>query len=76
MKLIVLLALITSLCPLFAADGAKPATDPFAGAFFPPELVLLAHDRIALTQDQQDALHALVEKTVPHSNELQAKLQS
>ena len=38
--------------------------------------MLLAHDRIALTQDQQDALHALVEKTVPHSNELQAKLQS
>jgi len=76
MKLIVLLALVTSLCPLVAADGPKPAADPFAGAFFPPELVLLARDRIALTQGQQDALRALMEKAAPQSDELRTKLQN
>src|SRR5271156_6295167 len=76
MRLITFLVLLASLCPLFAADGSKPATDPFAGAFFPPELVLLARDRIALTQEQQNALRALVEKTAPRSDELRAKLQN
>jgi len=75
MKLIIFLALITSSCPLFAADGTKPAGDPFAGAFFPPEVVILARDRIALTQEQQDALHACVDKTVSRSDELRARLQ-
>jgi len=76
MKLIVFLALITSFCPLFAEDGSKPAADPFAGAFFPPELVLLARDRIALTQQQQDALHASLEKAQSRSEELRTSLQN
>ena len=75
MKLIVVFALITSLCPLFAADESKPATDPFAGAFFPPELVLMARDRIALTPEQQEALRARVAKTQPRSDELRKKLE-
>jgi len=76
MKLIVFLALITSSCPLFAADGSMPPTDPFAGAFFPPELVLLARDRIALTQEQQETLRASAEKTQSRSEELRTSLQN
>jgi Spy/CpxP family protein refolding chaperone len=75
MKLIALFALITSLCPLFAADDSKKAVDPFAGTFFPPELVLMARDRISLTQEQQEALRTRVEKTQPRSDELRPKLE-
>lgn len=76
MKLIAFITLLTSLCPLFAADESKTPADPFAGSFFPPELVLLARDRIALTQEQQEAFRARVEKMQPRSNELRAKLES
>jgi Spy/CpxP family protein refolding chaperone len=76
MKLIVFVALLATSCPLFAADGTKPATDPFAGAFFPPELVLLARDRIALTRGQQETLRASAEKTQSRAKELQTKLQN
>jgi Spy/CpxP family protein refolding chaperone len=75
MKLITFLILLASLCPLFAADDSKKAADPFAGAYFPPELVLMARERIALTQEQQDALRARLEKTQPRSDELRAKLE-
>ena len=75
MKLIAFLALLASLCPLFAADASKKAADPFAEAFFPPELVLMARDRIALTQEQQEAFRARVEKAQPRSDELQAKME-
>lgn len=74
MKLILVLAAITSMCPLFATDESKKAVDPFAGAFFPPELVFMARDRIALTQEQQEGLRANVEKAQPRSDELRAKL--
>jgi Spy/CpxP family protein refolding chaperone len=76
MKLILFLALITSFCPLFAADESKPPTDPFAGAFFPPELVLLARDRIALTQQQQETLRTSAEKAQSRSGELRTSLQT
>ena len=75
MKLIAFIALLTALCPLLAAADSKTATDPFAGAFFPPELVLLARDRIALTPEQQQAFRARVEKTQSRSDELRAKLE-
>jgi Spy/CpxP family protein refolding chaperone len=75
MKLIAFIALLTSLCPLFAADDSKKVADPFSGAFFPPELVLMARDHIALTQEQQEAFRARVEKTQPRSDELRAKLE-
>ena len=42
MKLIAFVALLAALCPLLAAADSKTAADPLAGAFFPPELVLLA----------------------------------
>jgi Spy/CpxP family protein refolding chaperone len=75
MKLIALFALLASLCPLFAADDSKPAADPFDGAFFPPELVLLARDRLALTSEQEESFRARVEKTQARSDELRAKLE-
>lgn len=76
MKLIIAsFALLTSLCPVFAADTSKKAADPFAGAFFPPELVLLAQDRIALTPEQLEAVRARVAKTQPRSDELRVKME-
>jgi len=68
--------LLTSLCPLCAADDSKKAADPFAGAYFPPELVFMARDHIALTQEQQDTLRARLEKAQPQSDELRARLES
>ena len=63
LRLIAFLALLAVPCPLLAADDSKTAADPLAGAFFPPELVLLARDRIALTPEQLEAFRARVEKT-------------
>jgi Spy/CpxP family protein refolding chaperone len=70
MKLIAFVVLLTALCPRLAA-----AADPFAGALFPPELVLLARDHIALTPEQREALHARMEQTKSRSDELRAKLE-
>ena len=75
MKLIATIALVASLCPLFAADHSKPAADPFAGAFFPPELVLLARDRIALTPEQLETFRTRLEQTQARSEELRVKLE-
>ncbi|RYD35959.1 MAG: periplasmic heavy metal sensor [Verrucomicrobiaceae bacterium] len=75
MKRMALLALVTLLSPLSAADENRTPPDPFEGAFYPPELVLMARDRIALTQGQQDALRARMEKTRTGSDELRAKLE-
>jgi Spy/CpxP family protein refolding chaperone len=74
MKLIVLLAIFASLCPLFAADDSTKPSDPFAGAFFPPELVLMARDHIGLTQEQEQTLRTHLEKTRPRSDEKRAML--
>jgi Spy/CpxP family protein refolding chaperone len=74
-KTITLLAVLASACPLLAADRAKTATDPFAGAFFPPELLLLARDRIALTAEQEQTLREHMEKTQQRSDELRARLE-
>jgi len=75
LKRIALVATLISLCPLLAVADTKMSADPFAGAFFPPELVLLAHDRIALTTEQRAAVHARMEKTKARSDELRAQLE-
>jgi len=75
MKLIASIALFTSFCPLLVAADSKRSADPFAGAFFPPEMVLLAGDRIALTPQQAGAFHARMEKIKLRSDELRAKLE-
>jgi Spy/CpxP family protein refolding chaperone len=73
--IVAFLGVLTSACLLWAADDSKKAADPFAGAFFPPELVLLAHDQIALTREQQTAVVDQVEKTHLKFTELQAQLK-
>jgi Spy/CpxP family protein refolding chaperone len=68
-------ALLTSLCPLFAADNSRKAADTLSGAFPPPELVLLAQDHIALTPEQLEAIRARLERTQRLSDELRVKLE-
>ena len=63
--------LLAATLPLLAAD--KP--DPFAGAFFTPELVFLARDHIGMTQGQQEAFRDRVGKTQSRSDELRVKLE-
>ena len=77
MKPTLLVLLFAASLPLLAADKPDPHADPFAGAFFPPELVFLARDQIGLTQEQQDAFQDRVEKTryQSRSEELRAKLE-
>ena len=75
MRLIASLALVAALCPPLAAADSKTAADPLAGAFFPPELVLLARDSIALTPGQLQAFRDCTEKTRLRSDELRMKLE-
>jgi Spy/CpxP family protein refolding chaperone len=75
MKLIAIVALLTSLCPLFAADDSKKAADPLSAALFPPELVFMARDKIGLTQEQQEAFRARMENVQSRSDELRTKLE-
>jgi Spy/CpxP family protein refolding chaperone len=75
MKLTLLLLTLAALLPLRAALGADSPADPLAGAFFPPELVLLARDQIGMTQQQQEAFRDRVEKTQKRSEELRGTLE-
>jgi hypothetical protein len=75
MKLLVFLIALASLCPLYATDESKTIPDPFAGAIFPPELVFMARDRIALTQEQMSALRAGWGKAQLQSDQLHKKLE-
>ena len=75
MKIVIALTLLATWCPLRAADKSKPATDPFAGAFFSPEMVSMMRERIMLSQEQQDALRILMEKTQPLSEQSRKKLE-
>jgi Spy/CpxP family protein refolding chaperone len=74
MKIVTLIALLSTACRLAAADNSAAHTDPLAGAFFPPEVVLMAGDLINLTQEQREAVRARVEKTQARSNELTERL--
>ncbi len=77
MKHNLLVLLLAASLPLLAADKPGPHADPFAGAFFPPELVFLARDQIGLTAEQQEAFQGRVEKTryQSRSEELRVKLE-
>jgi Spy/CpxP family protein refolding chaperone len=67
--------LFAALMPLSAVFGADSPADPLAGAFFPPELILMARDQIGLTQAQLEAFRNRTEKTQPRSEELRRKLE-
>jgi len=69
------IALLASVCPLFAEGNTHASGDPFEGAFFPPEFVLLARDQIGMTQEQLKAFRDHVEKAQPRSDELRSELE-
>lgn len=69
-----LLVLLAALLPLGAMLGADSPGDPLAGEFFPPELVILAHYQIGMTQQQQEAFRIRVEKMQQRSDELRDRL--
>jgi Spy/CpxP family protein refolding chaperone len=75
LKLIRLVAFFATVCALSAAESSQTQADPLAGAFYPPELILMAHSEIGLTQEQQDVLHARVQKMQPRSDELRQQLE-
>lgn len=76
MKRILLTTLLLSACPLLAADVPAPKSDPFAGAFFPPEVIVQMHSQIGMTQQQLEAFQARVTKNQQQSEELRKKLES
>jgi Spy/CpxP family protein refolding chaperone len=69
------IALLASVFPLLAEGKTHTAGDPFEGAFFPPELVLLARDQIGMTQEQLKAFQDRVERAQPRSDELRSELE-
>jgi Spy/CpxP family protein refolding chaperone len=69
------IALLASVGPLFAEGNSHASGDPFKGAFFPPELVLLARDQIGLSPEQLTAFRDRVEKAQPRSEELRSELE-
>ncbi len=75
MRHIAVLALLAVLCPLFAADAPPPPADPFAGAFFQPELVFSARERIAMTREQEESFSALVADMQARSTDLRSRLE-
>ena len=75
MKHTLLTLLLATSLPLLAADKPETHADPFAGAFFPPEMILQARDQIGLTQQQQEAFQDRVGKVQSRSEELRVKLE-
>jgi Spy/CpxP family protein refolding chaperone len=75
MKLIATLVLLAAISPLFAADPAAAPSDPLAGAFFPPEIIQLARDKIGLTAEQQAAFRTRLQQTESRSDELRQRLE-
>jgi Spy/CpxP family protein refolding chaperone len=71
--LLLLFAATLPLTTLRAADS--PNHDPFLGAFFPPEMILQAHDQIGMSQQQLETFRAKVEEAQPRSNELKQQLE-
>jgi Spy/CpxP family protein refolding chaperone len=74
LKIIRIIALLTVVPALSAAEPSSPPTDPLAGAFFPPELIMISHAQIGLTQEQQEDIRARVQKTQSRSEELRQRL--
>jgi Spy/CpxP family protein refolding chaperone len=75
MKIVPFIALLALVSPVFAEGNSKAPADPFEGAFFPPELVLMARDRIGMTQEQLVAFRDRVEKAQPRSDALRSELE-
>jgi Spy/CpxP family protein refolding chaperone len=59
-----------------AALAQAPEEDPFQGALFPPELVMLHADAIGLDEAQRDALKEAVKEVQPLFLDRQFELQA
>lgn len=73
--LVVLLVLFASLLQIGAAPPKDLPRDPLEGAFFPPELVLLAGGRIGLSPEQREEVQRAVEKVQARSEEFLQRLK-
>jgi Spy/CpxP family protein refolding chaperone len=67
--------LATALSVQASPDKNSPS-DPLAGAFFPPDLVMLAVEHIGLSAEQRDTLRARIEKDQPRFEELRQRVES
>lgn len=72
-----------SIDPLIVVDGKVvspnkpgPGSDPLAGAFFPPELVMQHQQKLALTEPQRTAIVQAMQRAQPRFIELQWQLQA
>ncbi len=74
MKLISFIALVAIVSRLSAADKPVAPVDPFAGAFFPPEIIYLTGEQIGLTSVQREAFRARVDTTQTRAAELGQQL--
>jgi len=68
--------LLTAAVSTALADGPAPPDDPFAGALFPPELVMLHGDDIGLDAAQRNAIKQAIQEAQPQFVESQFELQS
>ncbi len=76
MKLITFLVLLSGIIPLSAAEKPASSADPLAGAFFPPEAILMARDLIGLTPAQQTAFRDRVQQTQPRLDEIERRVKA
>jgi Spy/CpxP family protein refolding chaperone len=76
MKIIRLLALLATTATFAAAETPPAPTDPLAGAFFPPELIMMANAQIGLTPQQQEEVRTRVQKTQARSDDLRLRLEA
>ena len=70
----ILIVLFASLLQLGAAPAKDSPRDPLEGAFFPPDLVMLAGDHISLTQGQREKLQRAAQQVQSRSEELRQRL--
>jgi Spy/CpxP family protein refolding chaperone len=71
----ILIVLFASLLQLGAAPAKDSPRDPLEGAFFPPDLVMLAGDHISLTQGQREKLQRAAQQVQSRSEELRQRLE-
>lgn len=73
--IIALATWMVSTHPLAAAEKAGAATDALSGAFFPPELIMRAHEQIGMSPEQLEAFRERVKKVQPQFEDLRKKLE-
>ncbi len=74
MKPTTLILLLTTFLRLGSVRGAEPQSDPLAGAFFPPELIVQGHEKIGMNQEQLEAFRARIDKAQPQFEEFRQRL--